>query len=100
MLAFQRSRREAIEAAIHDLEPELRRVSVIAVRILAAKGIDLPTPTIRKMTKSGLRAALLAFGKRGWCGRSGWVMSGKRNWAVKERHATLGDAPFQSGSFR
>ncbi len=97
MLAFQRSRREAIEAAIHDLQPELQlpapnrkpnpifkrgeitrlalqvmreageplSVSVIAVRVLAAKGIDLPTPTIRKMTKSRLRAALLAFGKRG-----------------------------------
>ena len=97
LLAFQRSRREAIEAAIQDLEPELKlppatrrpnpvfkrgeitrlalevmreaneplAISVITVRILAKKGVDLPTPTIRKMTKSRLRAALLAFGKRG-----------------------------------
>jgi len=97
MLDFQRSRREAIEAAIHDLEPELwippptrrpnpvfkrgeiRRlalevmreageplaISALAVRVLASKGIELPSPAIRKMAKSRLRAALLALSKRG-----------------------------------
>jgi hypothetical protein len=97
MLAFQRSRREAIEAAIHDLEPELklppptrrpnpvfqrgeiRRIMLkvmreageplashqIAARILAEKGIPTPSRTLYKMTRSRVRAALLALGKRG-----------------------------------
>jgi hypothetical protein len=96
MLAFQRSRREAIEQAIHDLEPELKlpaptrkpnsifkrgevtrltltamreageplAASVIAGRVLAAKGIDLPEPRIRKMARSRVRAVLLALGRR------------------------------------
>jgi hypothetical protein len=96
-LAFQRSRLEAIEAAIHDLEPELKlpaptrtpnsvfkrgevtrltltvmreageplAASVIAARVLAAKGIDLPEPRIRKMARSRVRAVLLALGRRG-----------------------------------
>lgn len=96
-LANQRERLAGIEAAIHDLEPELRLpaptrkpnpvfargelprlalsilreageplpVSVIAVRALAAKGIDLPSPRIRRMAKSRLRAIFGALGKRG-----------------------------------
>ena len=40
-------------------------VSVIAVRALAMKGIDLPTPRIRRMTKGRLRAVFLALERRG-----------------------------------
>ena len=97
LLAFQRERLAGIEAAIHDLEPELKlppnrramnpifkrgevtrlaltvlreageplAVSVIAVRILAAKGINLPPPRIRKMTKGRLRHAFSDLEKRG-----------------------------------
>ncbi len=96
-LANQRERLAGIEAAISDIEPELRlppptrkpnpvfargeltrlaltilreadqplSISVIAVRALAMKGIDLPAPRIRRMTKARLRAVFLALEKRG-----------------------------------
>ena len=40
-------------------------VAVPAARVLAAKGIDLPEPRIRKMARSRVRAVLLALGRRG-----------------------------------
>jgi len=40
---------------------------VIAVRVLAEKGIPLPPKAIRKMARSRVRAVLLALGKRGVC---------------------------------
>jgi hypothetical protein len=111
MLAFQRQRREAIESAIHDLEPELNLpppnrkpnpvfarneitrlaldvlreageplgVTEIAVRVLAAKGLPLPSPRIRKMTRARRRAVFAALGSAGWCERSGLVRRGRKS---------------------
>jgi hypothetical protein len=96
-LVLQRNRREAIEAAIHDLEPELRLpppklrpnpifvrneiarlalgvlrdsgeplgVAEIAIRVLVAKGLPLPPPRIKRMTRARLRAVFTVLAKRG-----------------------------------
>lgn len=40
-------------------------VSMVAVRALAAKGVTLPPPRIRRMAKSRLRAIFYALEKRG-----------------------------------
>ena len=108
-LTFQRSRREAIEAAIHDLEPELKLptpnrgpipcapamrsrrwrwtccegpagVAEIAVRVLAAKELPLPPPGIRKMTRARLRAPIHRAGEA-------WGRSDGRDWAGGEAPA-------------
>jgi len=110
LLAAKRERLAAIEATIHDLEPELRLpapthkpnpifargevtrlalatlreageplpVSVIAVRILAAKGVALPPPRIRRMAKSRLRAVFAALERRGVVRTVGEGMEAKR----------------------
>jgi hypothetical protein len=100
-LALQRSRREAIEAAIHDLEPELRLpppklkpnpifvhneitrlalgvlrdageplgVAEIAIRVLTVKGLPLPPPRIKRMTRARLRAVFSRCSlSAAWCG--------------------------------
>lgn len=40
-------------------------VAEIAARVLAAKGLPLPPPRIRKVTRTRLRAVFTALGKRG-----------------------------------
>lgn len=59
-------------------------VSVIAVRILAAKGIPLPTPTVRKIAKSRLRHAFSDLEKRGVVCSVGVGMDAKRALALTQ----------------
>jgi hypothetical protein len=96
-LAYQHGRREAIEAEIQSIAPDLQlpaprrkpnaifkrgevprlafkvlreageplAVSVIARRVLQAKGIELPTIRVQRRTRSHIRCMFSAWGKRG-----------------------------------
>jgi hypothetical protein len=97
-LAYQRQRRDAIEAEIQSIASDLRlpvpnrrrnpifargeiprlslqvlreageplAVSVIARRVLQAKGIELPTIHVQRMTRARVRTYFSVLGKRGF----------------------------------
>jgi hypothetical protein len=117
-LAYRSSRRDAIEAEIQFIAPELQlpqprrkpnpifkrgeiprlalqvlrdageplAVSVIARRVLQAKGVELPTIRVQRMTRSRIRCLFSAYGKRGLVRIVGKGNKAKRGLAERVAH--------------